>query len=206
MQNWAVFTGDIVRSGDLGEQGLADVFEALEAAARDVAFWPESHSAFARFRGDGWQMALPARYALRAALTCRAAVRRTGKGRDTRIGIGLGAGTLDGTDLAAADGPAFVQSGRALDAIKRGPRMAAPDAPALLRTALPLADVIARGWTAKQAQVVQALLSPAAPAQEDLAQAFGRSRQMVQKQAEAASLAALLDSCEAYEGAEKQPF
>ena len=201
MQNWAVFTGDIVRSGDLEPDALSGVFVALEAAAQGIGNWPDSHSVFARFRGDGWQMALPVRYALRGALTLRAAVRRTGKGRDTRIGIGIGAGSLKGDDLAAADGPAFIHSGHALDAIKRTPRMSAPDAPALLRTALPLADIVAQGWTAKQAQVVHALLAPAPPTQDELAQALGRSRQMIQKQADAAGLAGLVEGCVAYESA-----
>lgn len=201
MQNWAVFTGDIVRSGDLEPDALAQVFGALETAAQSIDDWPEGYSAFSRFRGDGWQMALPVHYALRGALTLRAAVRCTGKGRDTRIGIGIGAGSLKDGDLAAADGPAFVASGRALDAINRGPRMSAPDAPAVLRVALPLADIIAQEWTAKQAQVVQLLLAPAPPTQDELGHALGRSRQMIQKQANAAGVAGLIESCEAYEGA-----
>ncbi len=205
MQNWTVFTGDIVRSTDLGAQGLSEVFCALEDAARDMGRWPDSTVSFGRFRGDGWQMALPVVYALRAALVVRAAVRASGKGRDTRIGIGLGAGQLRGDDLAGAHGPVFVQSGHALDTMKRGARMAAPDAPALLQVALPLADRIAAGWTAKQAQVVQALLAPAPPTQEALATALGRSRQMAQKQADAAGVNALIESCTAFETAKMQP-
>ncbi len=199
MQNRAVFTGDIVRSSDMGSQTLADVMAALAQAAQAIGHWPDSSTAFVRFRGDGWQMALPPVYALRAALVMRAAVRATGKGHDTRIGIGIGAGTLHANDLAGAEGPVFVQSGHALDTLKRAPRMAAPDASQVLRTALPLADRIAQGWTPKQAQVVMALLAPAPPTQEALAQTLGHSRQMTQKQAEAAGLTALLDSCEAFE-------
>lgn len=201
MQNWAVFTGDIVRSSDLEVGGLTEVFDALETQAQRIATWPDSTAPFLRFRGDGWQMALPPRYALRAALTLRAAVRSTGKGRDTRIGIGSGAGLMKDGNLAEADGPAFVQSGHALDTLKRSTRMAAPDGPMALRIALPLADEIAQGWTPKQAQVVQALLAPDAPTQDALAQTLGRSRQMTQKQADAAGIAALLESCETYETA-----
>lgn len=199
MQNWAVFTGDIVRSSDLEDGGLDQIFAALEGAAQQIAGWPDSAAPFVRFRGDGWQMALPPRYALRAALTVRAAVRTTGKGRDTRIGIGLGAGTFNAGDLAGADGPAFVQSGHALDTLKRTPRMAAPNGPTALRIALPLADEIAQRWTPKQAQVVQALLAPDAPTQDALAQTLGRSRQMAQKQADSAGIVALLESCQLYE-------
>ncbi|MCX7565236.1 hypothetical protein OS189_02610 [Sulfitobacter sp. F26169L] len=201
MQNWAVFTGDIVRSSDMGADALGDVFAALEDAARAIGLWPDSDTIFARFRGDGWQLALPVAYALRGALVLRAAVRTTGKGRDTRIGIGIGDGVIKNRDLAAADGSAFLRSGHALDAIKRGPLMAAPDGPLALRTALPLADRIAQGWTPKQAQVAYALLAPVPPTQEALAGTLGRSRQMTQKQAEAAGIHALLESCEAYETA-----
>jgi hypothetical protein len=205
MQNWAVFTGDIVRSSDLGAQMLSDVMSVLEETAQAIGNWPDSTSAFVRFRGDGWQMALPPLYAMRAALVMRAAVRSTGKGHDTRIGIGIGTGTIADGDLARADGPAFVASGHALDALTRAPRMAAPDAPQFLRTALPLADRIAQGWTPKQAQVVQAMLSPVAPTSAALAETLGRSRQMTQKQGDAAGLDALLACCEACEMLKAQP-
>lgn len=201
MQNWAVFTGDIVRSTDLGADALQGVFTALENAAQAIAQWPDSTTAFARFRGDGWQMALPPVYALRGALVMRAAVRQTGKDRDTRIGVGVGQGHMQGNDLASADGPAFLHSGRALDAIARGPRMVASDGTVALRCALPLADRIAQGWTPKQAQVAFALLAPSPPTQYALAQTLNRSRQMTQKQADAAGVIALLDSCDAYESA-----
>lgn len=206
MQNWAVFTGDIVRSSDLGAQALSDVMAVLEETAQAIGDWPDSTSIFVRFRGDGWQMALPQVYAMRAALVMRAAVRTTGKGRDTRIGIGIGAGTIAEGDLARADGPAFVASGHALDALTRAPRMAASDAPKFLRAALPLADRIAQGWTPKQAQVVHAMLSPAAPTGAALADTLGRSRQMIQKQGDAAGLDALLACCDACETPDTQPI
>lgn len=199
MQNWAVFTGDIVRSSDLEAGGLTQVFAALETTAQQIANWPDSTAAFVRFRGDGWQMALPPHYALRAALVLRAAVRATGKGRDTRIGIGIGAGQLTGHDLAGADGPAFVQSGHALDTMKRQCLLAASDAGSELRIALPLADRIAQGWTPKQARIVLHLLSPQPPTQKALAAELGTRRQLIQKQADAAGIAALTESCAVYE-------
>ena len=199
MQNLAVFTGDIVRSGALEARELSNVFTALEATARSIADWHDSMAPFARFRGDGWQMALPPRYALRAALSLRAAVRATGKGRDTRIGIGIGAGQITSGNLGDADGPAFVNSGRALDGMQRQSLFAAPDTSMVLRAALPLADRIAQGWTPKQAQMTLHLLAPLPPTHETLATQMGITRQLIQKQADAASVAALIESCEIYE-------
>ncbi|WP_299030784.1 hypothetical protein [uncultured Sulfitobacter sp.] len=199
MQHMAVFTGDIVRSTDMGTDELQRMFAALEVQSDMIGHWPESSSIFQRFRGDGWQMSLPARYALRAAAVMRATARATGKGHDTRIGIGVGLGTVKGNDLAAADGPVFVQSGHALDRMKRGPLMTAPAADDLLRIALPPIDRIVQGWTAKQAQIAAVLLSPDAPTHDTLAARLGQTRQLVQKQAESAGLSALLESFEIIE-------
>ena len=199
MQNLAVFTGDIVRSSDLDSHDLSGVFEALRAACDTVSRWPDGMALFERFRGDGWQMALPARYALRAALVMRAAVRTTGKGRSTRIGIGNGNGVIRGGTLAAAEGNAFVHSGHALDHMKRNVLMSAPDGPTVLRVCLPMADRITQNWTPKQALVAQHLLAPLPATQEAVAAQLGHSRQLLQKQAHAAGVFALLESCEAYE-------
>lgn len=198
MQQLAVFTGDIIRSSDMAPGALDAVFTALEGQCRAIEDWSDAPCRFQRFRGDGWQLALTPRFALRAALVLRAAVRATGKGHDTRLGIGIGDATLAG-DLASGEGPAFVRSGHALDQMRRGPQMAAPEGPATLRVALPLADRIASGWTPKQAAVIAALLPPGAPSQHAVAQAQNTTRQLVQKQAEAAGLAALSAACDAAE-------
>ncbi|QUJ77471.1 MarR family transcriptional regulator [Sulfitobacter albidus] len=195
MTQLAVFTGDIVKSSDLDAATLDAVFATLRAGAEQIGGWSGATAPFARFRGDGWQMALPPRDALRGALVLRARVRS--EGAETRIGIGIGDARLTGTDLAAAEGPAFVTSGHSLDTLKRSLLMQAPDGP--LSIALPLADRIARTWTPKQAQTIAALLDPAPPTQEALGATLNRSKQMIQKQAEAAGIDALHAACAAYE-------
>ncbi|UWR20973.1 hypothetical protein [Sulfitobacter sp. S190] len=199
MQDWAVFTGDIVKSTAMSPDALDAVFAALARAAAQIGKWQGTTVPFARFRGDGWQMAVDPKYALRGALLVRALVRATGKNHDTRIGIGIGAGTVTEGDVTAADGPAFVASGHALDTMNRHAHLSAPGANAPLRAAAPLADRIAQGWTPKQAEVAAALLAPSPPTQTALAEQLGRSRQMVQKQAEGAALSDLIEACEVVE-------
>lgn len=195
MTQLAVFTGDIVKSSEMETTMLDVVFENLRTGAEQIRGWDTSSVCFARFRGDGWQMAMSPHRALRGALVLRARVRAVGA--DTRIGIGVGDARMRGADLAAAEGPAFVASGHALDGMKRTQRLWAPDG--ILAVVLPLADRIATGWTEKQAQTVAALLDPAPPTQEALAQSVGRSQQMIHKQADAAGLDALLAACAAFE-------
>lgn len=204
MAQWTVFTGDIVKSSDLSSQALDAIFARLEQTARDIAGWQDGPAPFARYRGDGWQMALAPEFTFRAALALRASVRSQGKGYDTRIGIGLGAGKLGNGALNGAEGEAFVTSGHALDHMKRTARMAAPTGPLALRVALPLADRVVAGWTARQAEVVLGLLPPQAPSQASVADHLGTTRQTAQKQAEAAGITALYEVFELLES-KKQP-
>tara|TARA_R110002049_G_scaffold10127_1_gene50190 strand:+ start:154847 stop:155461 length:615 start_codon:yes stop_codon:yes gene_type:complete len=199
MENWAVFTGDIVKSSKMSRAELDAVFAGLADAAQAISDWQDAPARLTRFRGDGWQMAVRPDLSFRAALAVRAAVRHAGKGFDTRIGIGIGAGAIPADDLSGADGPAFVRAGHALDTMKRTTRMFAPDAPLALRVALLLADQIAGGWTPRQAEIGFLLLPPAGPTHAEVAEKLGLTRQTIQIQAENAGFPALFDVCDIVE-------
>ncbi len=196
MADLAVFTGDIVKSTKLTSAELSRIFDGLQDVAATLALWQGAPTRLTRFRGDGWQMTIAPRLTLRALLAVRAAVRRAGKGFDTRIGVGLGDGSVPGDDLAGAEGEAFVRSGHALDQMRRSTRMSAPDADISLRIALPLADQIVAGWTPKQAEIALLLLPPSGPTQADVASALGLTQQTVQQQVETSGLVGLIEACE----------
>ncbi len=199
MPQLAVLTGDIVKSSSLPEGGLAQIFDGLNAAATALAGWQDEAPRLTRSRGDSWQAVCAAPFALRAALAFRAGVRMSGKGHDTRIGIGTGHGTVKGADLAAADGAAFVASGRALDEMSRTARLAIDTGPAAMQTALPLADHISSRWTVRQAQIALASLAVPAPTQDALAERFDVTRQTIHSLQEAAGIRALVEVCEMLE-------
>ncbi len=199
MPQLAVLTGDIVKSSALPDGGLAQIFAGLDAAAMAVADWQDVAPRLTRARGDSWQAVCAAPFAFRAALAFRAGVRMTGKAHDTRIGLGIGDGTVTGADLADADGAAFVASGRALDDMARTARLATDTAPLALQTALPLADHISSRWTVRQAQIALASLAVPAPTQDALAEQFGVSRQTVHSLQDAAGIRALIEVCEMLE-------
>ena len=199
MADWAIFTGDIVKSTEMARAELEAVFEQLIEAATRIEGWQEAPARFTRFRGDGWQMATRPAMAFRAALTLRAALRQKAKHIDTRIGIGIGAANLSGVDLSAADGPALVASGHALDAMPRRRRLSAPEASPALRAALPLADRICTGWTPRQAEVAYYLLSPSPPSQSHVAEHLGLTQQSIQRHATAAGVDDLADVCKVLE-------
>lgn len=195
MTDWAVFTGDIVKSTKLAPEALAAIFDGLHAADETLSAWQDAPARLTRFRGDGWQMVIRPALTFRALLTVRAAVRRAGKGFDTRIGVGIGPGEVAGDDLSGASGPAFVAAGRALDEMRRSTRMAAPEGPRDLQLCLPLADEILGGWTARQAEIAFLLLDPREPTQAQAAEALGLTQQTVQQQMDRSGLAGLLETC-----------
>lgn len=199
-------TGDIVDSRQLANAELDGVMDALAAAGETIRGWmSEQTLPLERFRGDGWQIALPEpRWALRACLELRAAVRSHLENADTRLAIGIGAGTLD-KRLSSSHGDAFERSGTALAALKGRQRWTltggfeAMPARALARGLVTLCDAISQEWTARQAEAFALRAAPEAPTMAEIAQRLGVTQQTVQAHLARAYGDTLVDACEAFE-------
>lgn len=195
MTEWAVLTGDIVKSSDMTSDELTSIFNGMQDAAQVIETWQDTPTHLTRFRGDGWQMIVKPRLCLRALTAMRAVVRRSGKGFETRIGIGLGTAVIRNGDLAGAEGAAFVRSGHALDQMKRGALLLAPDAPQALRVALPLVDHILKSWTVRQAEIAYLMLPPMSPTQSEVANILNLTQQSVQQQVDSSGIGKVLEAC-----------
>lgn len=195
MQPLAVLTGDIVRSQRLATSDLDRVFAAMSQHAMALGRSTAQGAHFTRARGDGWQMVAAPSYALRAVFVMRAAVRACGKGFETRLAVSVGDGNVPGNSLAGADGPAFVASGQALDAMRKVRRVASASVPVAIASALPLAEAVSARWTPRQAEIaLMALALPELP-RPDMARALDLSQQAFQKHWSAAALVAVQDAC-----------
>lgn len=165
----AVLTGDFVSSEAMqrtGDQTLGDLLRAATAEAGKI-FDRAGLSEVDVFRGDSWQLLVrdPGE-ALAVGLFLRAWVRAQGPSQrpywDTRVGLGLGrVERLDEARISESEGPAFVASGEALDALQEGPASQRPrfgvvGAPAGLPLDLvaSLVDTLVQHWTPKQAWAV----------------------------------------------------
>jgi hypothetical protein len=186
---FAVLTGDIIRSTRLSPDGLEAAMAALAAGAAAMSGWEGARPArFSRYRGDGWQCLAPsAAQALRAVLFLRASLKAIPGEADTRASVGIGPGVLpEGHDLAAASGPAFEVSGRGLDKMPRVQQLAIhwssppPGAP-VVGAVFALCDEISRLWTRRQAEVLVETLSPGEERQQVLAKEHGVSQQAIAK-------------------------
>ena len=187
--DFAVLTGDIIRSARLSPQELEAAMAALAAGAAAMSGWEGARPArFSRYRGDGWQCLAPSpSQALRAILFLRASLKAIPGEADTRVSVGIGPGALpEADDLAAASGPAFEASGRGLDKMPRTQQLAIhwsspPAGAAVVGAVFALCDEISRLWTRRQAEVLIETLSPGEERQQALASHHGISQQAVAK-------------------------
>ena len=170
----AVLTGDIVGSRKLSAEQLDAVRKRLDWCAERLNRLTASlvHGRVDVFRGDAWQMLLtePAR-ALRAALYARAALLAF-EDCQTRIGVGIGPVTRIAEDrISQSMGEAFVLSGRALDEMKPGRKLAIEmpetlgDVSDWIGVLLRLCDALAGHWKPRQAEAVLGALEGLTQAQ-----------------------------------------
>lgn len=163
---YAVITGDIIGSRqwkDGNEKLLNCLGNGFDLVTDHLGLAKDS---FQIYRGDSFQGLIPdAENALRAAFLLRthliASTGALSRRLDARIAIGVGTITsLPYAAVGKGDGPAFRLSGMELDGLKKKKRDLA------IRTPWPalddefsvecvLFDVIARGWSAAQAEAVK---------------------------------------------------
>lgn len=207
----AILTGDLIGSTRAAPAALEAAIELLAAAADEIAGWmPEAlgrDPRFTRYRGDGWQMhvADPA-LALRALLFLVARLRAADNGLGTRAAIGIGAVESLGTaSLADARGPAFEASGRALDAIGRGRRLAieGEDVTPWQRIILDLLDERSARWTKPQAEAMHLALAlqPEEPTLAEMAATLDITAQAVNYRLTGAGAPAIRRSLRGWEEA-----
>ena len=200
MTNYAVLTGDIVKSSQLPEGGVDRIFASLTQTSDIVSRWQDAPTYFTRNRGDGWQMAVPPAFALRAVFACRAAVRMADKRVETRVARALGKGTIPSDTLADAYGPVFTASGQALEQIPRKSNMVFAEETGTYAAVLRLSDEIIKGWTEAQAEGALLALAPDHPTQASLAATLDVTKQTIQAHFDASGVDALIATCEIIDG------
>ncbi|WP_282040772.1 hypothetical protein [Halomonas alimentaria] len=194
-QRIAVLTGDVIDSRKVEDRPR--LYRLLDDSLAELASRHGGHGE--RFRGDGFQLALPqAAPAMEAAVALRAALiehSETHQRWDARIAVAAGPAEHG---IAAADGATFVASGRALDALADGvahlslTRLEAPEDHGLALLVRFIDDMI-DGWSPYSAEVVGLSLRHDA-SQQALAERLGIRQPSVHKRLRVARWALLSDS------------
>ena len=188
----AVITGDLIKSRAAETAAVDQTFDILrDAAASFGAAW-DLELRFTRFRGDGWQIILTKPGLLLDAFLYILASLKAGQTHiTTRMSIGVGpVETLGTSDLSDATGPAFFISGDQLVGMGRNRMvtLAGHGIGAEQVAIMDLAECIASGWTATQAEAVAIHLEGRLTRHEDIAEKLGVTRQAVQSRLSGAGL------------------
>ncbi len=194
-QRIAVLTGDVIDSRKVDDRPR--LYRLLDDRLAELASRHGGHGE--RFRGDGFQLALPgAAPAMEAAVALRAALiehSEPDQRWDARIAVAVGPAERG---IAEADGATFVASGRALDALADTAahlsliRLEEPEDPGLALLVRFLDDLL-DGWSPYSAEVVGLSLRHDA-SQQALAERLGIRQPSVHKRLRAARWPLLSDT------------
>lgn len=167
---WAVITGDIVGFTAFPVESRDRLLSELAVIAVDLhrGRLGSLEGEIDTFRGDSWQLVLrDPGAALAVAVLIRARLRALGGADllalpvDSRVAVGIGAASrIDPERASRGQGPAFELSGRALDQLDGGRRLAVsvdesagdPRLAAALSGIFVLLDALVGRWTGKQSR------------------------------------------------------
>ncbi len=204
MDKYAVITGDLVKSRKIidtdKETVINSLKETFEKINKELLFKTAS---FEMFRGDSFQFILPKpELALLVSIIIRAHLRtyeptlfsanRTKSDKpilyaysDARIGIGIGSVSYNAKKLAESQGEAFINSGKAFDALLNNNERLAILTPwenmnDELEVQCKLADTIISRWTVTTAEAISHHLLYGSN-QTELALKFGITQPAIHK-------------------------
>ncbi|WP_375325422.1 transcriptional regulator [Flagellimonas sp. GZD32] len=108
----AILTGDIKNSSDYkATEWLPLLKEALGKFGNEPQTWEI-------YRGDSFQLETSTETALEAAIYIKACIKQI-RHMDVRIAIGIGKKTYDAKKITESNGPAFVNSGKCFEHLKK---------------------------------------------------------------------------------------
>lgn len=174
---YAVLTGDFVKSRNIVSEQYDTVLYHLEQLL--VSQSAILGCSYSFYRGDAFQILLPQpQAAVKLAFYLRLTL--LSLGQDCKVSIGLGEVTNIRYDVKSASGPAFTLSGRGLDQLAAGRRMAIHcqllALQDLLAVPLQLADAMLSKLTQRQAEALLLYIIAPNSSHDAIAARLGTSR------------------------------
>lgn len=171
----AVLTGDIVNSrAATGSPWLKSLKQALSHYGASPKDWEI-------FRGDSFQLIVPAHSAVEAALYIKASIRQQAP-YDVRQGIGIGDCDFQATGITQSNGTAFVRSGEAFEGLGKNLLAILTPDPQLnqaLEVMTELAGLTIDNWTPTTSQAIRLKLEKPDTNQTQLAHLLKKSQSSV---------------------------
>ena len=192
----AIITGDIINS----EKHKAS--EWIDMLKNQFLKWGESPSDWEIYRGDEFQIRIPIKKALRAAILIKALI-KSNKNLDVRMAIGIGSESFTGVSVSESNGTAFQRSGRMFETLKDEKLNLAiatsnTKENQILNLMLKLALDFMDDWSSVSAEIVAlALKNPNTP-QQEIAKQLNIQQSAVSQRQKRARLVLVVELLEYY--------
>lgn len=170
----AIITGDIVESRNLPKQEVW-----LDPLKELLSLYGTSPNVWEIFRGDSFQLRIPAQEALHASLLIKATTKKIKRERiNVRIAIGIGDAGQSSNRISESMGEAFLYSGELLEELKEkkvnfGIRSCDSNFDREMNLMIRLALVILNGWTVNSAEVASLMLQKSEITQHQISEKLG---------------------------------
>lgn len=167
-------TGDIVHS-----QSVEDPKLWLDPLKNLFNIFGDSPKTWEIYRGDSFQISVPAKDSLRVAILIKSVIKKQKKKKlDVRLALGIGKDDTYVNRVSEATGEAFVYSGQLLDTLKEkkvhlGVKSPWDDFDKEFNMMFKLALVIMNSWTSNSAEVAELLFSESKITQVEIADHLG---------------------------------
>jgi len=169
----AVITGDIMHSRKLASAvWLADLKAVLNSYGSEPKDWEI-------YRGDSFQLVVPAEEALEIALLIKATIKQH-KVLDVRLAIGVGTVDYNADKVTESNGAAFINSGECFESLKKqtlGVKTPWTEFNSVFEVIMPLVLLVADNWTSTSAEILKKALENPEINQNQLATALNRKSQ-----------------------------
>ena len=192
----AIITGDIINS----EKYKAS--EWIDKLRNQFSKWGESPLDWEIYRGDEFQIRIPIKKALWAAILIKSLIKST-KDLDVRMAIGIGSESYTGLSVSESNGTAFQRSGRMFETLKDEKLNLAiatgnTNENQILNLMLKLALDFMDEWTLVSAEIVALALKNPDASQQEIAEKLNIQQSAVSQRQKRARLDLVIELLEYY--------
>ena len=175
IQTIAIITGDIMNSrGANPELWMKSLKAALSEFGAEPSDWEI-------YRGDSFQLEVPASKALEASIFIKAAIKQIPQ-LDVKMAIGIGEKSYTANKISQSNGSAFVNSGECFESLKRANlavRSIWPDFDEQINIMISLALITMDAWSSVSATMFQYMLKHPNRSQTEVANQLSMSQSNV---------------------------
>lgn len=168
----SIITGDIINSRESNPEIW---LKELKAILNDFGNEPKQWEIF---RGDSFQLEVQPKYALKASVMIKSAIKQFKK-IDVRLAIGIGEKTYASEKITESNGSAFVNSGKCFEQLKKstlGIKSPFKDFDKQMNVMLELAMLTMNNWTPTSSTIVMATLKHPTLNQKQIADILGKTQ------------------------------